>query len=399
MEAGPPQATVPASPKPVTDAELFIQHSLLMGFDYTTVFLLQMPSEMQKKHRACEKLREICESLGVEVCSQFLFNISRHLHEMGVMPVSPTSFVAEKYKKKALDAFELVKEAWAQPCSPVFVQVCGIDWSPSIFIIFKTAQDAILKLMEIKRDGKYVITTTSESVIVDVKQITEHVIEDYPSYAILDTELYTSHFGGEQTKERLESILDEFPLDITTNMLMEGVINEGQTITIYSKDKSRAVKGDFKCSRHFITNLWGTARLHQAAMKLVLARDAQFLDSCMKYFETHKNFNCIADLDNPTNRLSILALDKNALPGGSNGFQMILSHKKAGDPLPRWKGVGCYWNGEEVWKEVYDKVVSRDMQGGELGLIIYDSLYTVPKFDMRFYNEDLLENVSPFVLG
>jgi hypothetical protein len=391
-----PREIMPEPPKAVTDAVLFIKHCYEHVIDYTTVFLLQMPDEMQKKNRACEKLKEICEGLGVEVCSEFLFNISGHLHKMGVMPVTPTRFVAAKYKAQALEAFERAKEGWGEPCSPLFVQVCGDDWSPSIFIIFCSAQDAILKLMEIKRDGKYAITTTAESVIVDVKQITEQVIPGSPSYAILDTEMYLSHFEGRVGRERLEAILDEFPLDIMANMSGEGVLDDGDGITVYAKDKSREVRGDFKCSRHFITNLWGTAELHQVAIHLAMRRDSQFLKNCTDYCKENKNFGCIKDLEDPNNRLSILALDKNALPGGPNGFQMILSHKKTGDPLPRWKGVGCYRNGVEVWKEAFDKEVSLDMPGKELALLIFESLYTVPKFDMRFYKEGMLAKVRPF---
>ena len=385
--------------KAATDSHLFINHCWEQGIDYTTVFLLQMPLEMQDRHGACKTLREMCEGLGVEVCSEFLFNVSIYLQNMGALPVTPTRFVAAKYKVQALEAFERAKEGWGEPCSPVFVQVCGDSWSPSIFIIFWSAQDAVRKLMEIKRDGQYAITTTSESVIVDVKQITEHVVPGAPSYAILDTEMYLSHFEGRVDREGLEAILDEFPMDITTNMSGGGVVNDRDGITVFAKDKSREVKGDFKCSRHFITNLFGTAELHQAAMYFTMRRDAQFLKNCTEYCKENKNLGCIKDLKDPNTRLSILALDKNALPGGPNGFQMILSRKKAGDPFPRCKSLACYRNGEEVWKEVYDKEVSLDMPGKELGLIIFESLYTVPKFDMRFYKEGLLGTVSLFLWG
>ena len=373
------------------DAQRFISASKQgrAQFDYALAFLLQMPEGMQSRVEACAALKGICAELGVDPSAEFMLEIARHLEEAGMQSVFPSDYVACKGKEGAIQKYRQAE--WGQPHFPVLMQVSGKTYRESLFFVFRTAQDAILMCMEMKRQKSYAYTDISGTIIIGVHQFTEHVMPGAPSYAMFDCELYLSYFSGRIDKQRLHDEVDEFPSCILGKMAALRITEDRMGITVAFKEKSRDVvrngKEDYKCSKHFLTSLWAFAEDHTAAVYSALSHDKRWIEACQDYLGKHDTLDCLEDMsEDPTLQLGLLSMDKAAMPGGKNGFQALLSSKKPTDPRMYLSKTVIYLYGHEVWRDDQMYPGPEEEPGPkEMGILLFASLYTVPNNGMGFY--------------
>jgi hypothetical protein len=238
----------------------------------------------------------------------------------------------------------------------------------------------------------------------EVQQFTEHVMPGAGSYAMFDCEMYLSHFQGRLDREQLEGLVARFPGDMLLRLAKERVIGPRAPVWVVVKGKSRTVAGkgtavDFKCSNHFLTSLWAYSEMHSEAVHAGIEGLAEWMKACKEYLDENKHLGCIRDFDS-AEPISLLSMDKSALPGGKTGFQTLLSRKKGADERPCLIKTILYVNGQQSWEE-YDfppgpHEPGANLSSREMGLLLFDSLYTVPKVGMQFYNkrEEWLKPVS-----
>ena len=384
----------------VMDTERLIAFSRLPPnqFDYTTVFLLQMPEAMQGRSRACGAVRKICEDLGIILSPEFFYQVSRALLANGMSQIYPNDFVVSKTKEGALDEYRKVEGEWHKtPCHPVLMQISGKTYIGSLFVVSRTAQDAVRFYQVAKKEGILAFPSNAGPMSTEVLQFTEHVMPGAGSYAMYDCELYLSHFQGRLSKEQVEGIVARFPEDMLTKLVGEQIISKKAPVWVIVKRKSRDVVGkgalpDFKSSSHFLMNIWAHSEEHLEATTIGIRGVGEWMKACNEYLRKNKHLGCLeGDLTDPASPISFLSLDISALPGGKNGFQTLLSSKKPADPKPYLEKIVLYMDGKLTCVDYVfpagPHAPGAHISTKEMGWLLFSSLYTVPKLGMQFYSK------------
>jgi hypothetical protein len=208
--------------------------------------------------------------------------------------------------------------------------------------------------------------------------------------------MYQSEFQGRLGEDQLHKLLEEFPGEMLTRMVAQGIIASEEPIAVLVKEKSRKVvrkdgTAEFKCSNHFLFNIWGYKEQHQDGIRDALSQVDGWIKTCTQYKAEHKHWGCIEDVSGDQSLpVSLLSVDPSALPGGKNGIQTLMSIKKATDDGPRLTKQKLYVAGRMVYEE-YDMfptpphMPGRHVPGKVMSVMLFDSLYTVPKHFMKFY--------------
>jgi len=384
-----------------------------LNFSPSLAFLLQMPQYMQEEMEnngfdVCSRLKELCQQRGIEDAgsAEFCRAIDRHIRTHAIAPISLSlkTFVVADSKETAITRYNKARHEWGLHL-PLFFQTTGKGYSDSLFFIFRAWEDGVDHLHRLLLWGSYPYGGKQHPCVQAVEQCLE-----VPCYGLYDFEIYLSGFKGRIAEARFWSAKESVPMEISDAFIRAGVMNPETAIQFTEKDKNREVLTksndvDQKNSSHFVSSLWASKADHilaYNAMERVFRQTYPWLpkptdpkSSNTKKVQEDKVYDFVpsAVLADPDTAIGHIGLDRKAIPGGPNGFVISLSLNNGGAPsYPRLVG-RITVRGNTVIRYTGQtpppphNVFTLSKQ--DCLNILRETLYTVPRFSMTFFDNIL----------
>lgn len=341
-----------------------------------------------------------------------------------ICSVRPKSFVAALKKDYAREDYYKVRHTWGIH-KPFFIQtydagVTGVVKGSSIFYIFATASDGLIRLLDMLTTG----STCYNHRVFRVIGAYEHVLDnDTLCYPILDWEAMEEFFDGRCSGRDVLWMMRRFPEVVLYHWCANGILSSDPT-SVYYKNKSRRVIEGNKMSMHFILGVLAERQHHNAALeRFIEAKDErdvrrrEWIDLARQRAKENKGR---MPKDFPSGLLegehdflldphsSIYPFDYSA--GKGNGFSMAFSRKRECEPFPVYWGKTEYALGQTDFdpfeEKEPDSVQSpcqiprpHDLLGSHLTMeqrlfLLHEQCYTTGKYRSAFYTESFLHSVK-----
>jgi hypothetical protein len=392
------------------NAQKLIKFCARANVDYSLLLYLQLPQSMIDHNPTLKQLDSICADLGALVRRRnFYQTIETHLLTTGISEITPQEFIYARSKDEAHTEYEKKKDAWGIHI-PFFFQAYATGMSRSIFILTRTWQDGLHRLLMILKQGNLV----HKCVVYEICGAIEQVLDDSTiNFAIFDCERYAREFKDVKTIQEIKDTVLNFPATMGGLLVSAEVVDEEIMIDFEIKDRCRGVKTssgpDYKVSYHFVSSLAGTKELHSEATKKSLKKYVRFLQYVKDGIKAKGNILFLPrdQIGNPNNTESVLTfVDLAALPGGPNGFTTMLSRKEKKDEFPRLVGKETVCCGVTFKRFPCTYIAPHNLDGrqiddGQRLDMLRRLCITTPRLDVAYYSEAFIKEVkdTPKVLS
>ena len=363
--------------------------------DYTLLLYLQLPDPLRMKSEFISYLQSLCIQKNADFKSSLFYTcVWDYFEHEGVAPITPEKYIASNRKEDILKMYERAKKTWGKH-SPLFLQTYDYDtkegkFTNHLYHISRTAQDGILRLLDILKAGEFVVNGKLYTACGAI----EHVVSlSTLSCQIYDCEIMSSVFDGRKSTEEIKEMVQCFPAYISSTMHKVGLINPETFITFEVKDRTRMTDPktqNIKISYHFTPNICAPKYIHHKAAEICLR---EFKDRIDEAAVSIKSTGILPEsLLSHDSSDSVYAFDCGAI---KNGITTAFSRKKKSDAFSRLVYTeevyeGCAIDRRECLKD------PQDLQGDNLTvecrcMLVFKQLYTTPKKEMLCYAASAME--------